>query len=114
MLTLQAVMAAAGIDPAETLVMRHAYVLVHTDGTPGISADTSDEQVFAYTSNQSVKTTTFPASPPRVWVVFLPEPGGRARFWRVVHNHGEVGRDDKSRDFDLEIVDTMSDLCGDS
>ncbi len=109
-LTFEAIMASAGIDPAETLVIRHAYVPIHDDGTPGIHADTSDEDLLAYTRVQSTKTRTFPAAPPRVWVVFLPEGGVRARLWRVVVNHGETERDEVRRTFDLEVTDTLSDL----
>src|SRR4051794_40896682 len=103
-------MASAEMDPAETLVIRHAYVPIHDDGTTGISAATSDEDLLAYTSNQSVKTTTFPATPPSVWAVFLPEGGDRARLWRVVVNRGETSRNEVSRTFDLEVAEAMSDL----
>lgn len=109
-LTLGSVLDSAGIDPAETLAIRHAYVPVHADGTVGINANASDDEVFAYTTNQSISTKTFPADPPGVWVVFLPESEKRARLWRVVLNHGETGRDHLSRDFDLEIADELGDL----
>nr|WP_202387344.1 GIY-YIG nuclease family protein [Nocardioides flavescens] len=109
-MTFADVMAGAGVDPAETLVIRHAYVPVHDDGTHGISAASSDEDVLAYTSNQSLQTRTFPASPPRVWVVFLPEGGDRARLWQVLVNCGETSRDETSRAFHLEVAEEMADL----
>lgn len=109
-LTFESIMASAGIDPAETLVIRHAYVAVHNDGTPGIHANTSDDDLLAYTSVQSISTRTFPAAPPRLWVVFLPEGGDRARLWRVVINHGETERNDVVRSFHLEVCDDLADL----
>lgn len=109
-LTFASIMASAGIDPAVTLVIRHAYVPLHEDGTPGIHADTSDADLLAYTRVQSLSARTFPAVPPRVWVVFLPEGGDRARLWRVVINHGEVERNEVNRTFDLEVAEEMNDL----
>jgi hypothetical protein len=108
--TFAVVMSSAGGDPAEALVIRHAYVAVHDDGTRGISAATSDEDLLVYTSIQSVRTRIFPASPPRVWMVFLPEGGDRARLWRVLVNHGETGRNETNRDFHLEVAEEMADL----
>lgn len=72
-LTFAAVLASAGIDPAEALVIRHAYVRKHEDGTVGIHGDSSDEEIMAYTRVQSANTRTFPAAPPKFWIVFLPE-----------------------------------------
>lgn len=109
-LTFAGIMASAGIEPAETLVIRHAYVPLHRDGSPGIHADSSDDELLAYTRVQSISARTFPKAPPQVWVVFLPEGGDRARLWRVVINHGEIERNDETRTFDLEVSDEMSDL----
>ncbi len=36
-LTFASIMASVGIEPAETLVIRHAYVPVHRNGSPGIN-----------------------------------------------------------------------------
>lgn len=72
------VLASGGIDPADALVLRHAYVGRHSDGMPGIHVDSPDEEILAYTSTQSADTRKFPATPARLWVVFLPE-GGIAR-----------------------------------
>lgn len=38
-LTFAATLASAGIDPAAALVIRHAYVREHEDGTVGIHGD---------------------------------------------------------------------------
>src|SRR5690242_10533434 len=109
-LTFTSIMASAGIDPSETLVIRHAYVPLHLDGTPGVHADSSDEEILDYTRVQSLNARTFPTAPPRVWIVFLPEGGDRARLWRVIINHGEIERDEANRTFDLEVSEQMADL----
>lgn len=111
-LTFAAVLASAGIDPAEGLVIRHAYVREHEDGTVGIHADSSDDEILAYTSGQSANPRIFPAAPRKYWVVFLPEGGDRARLWSVVENRGQIGEgpDGLGRTFDLQHTDLMADL----
>ena len=109
-LTFASVIASAGLDPAEALVIRHAYVREHEDGTVGIHGDSSDAEILAYTSVQSANTRTFPAAPPRVWIVFRPEGGDRARLWSVLVNHGETAHDGLRRTFHLEPSELMSDL----
>lgn len=109
-LTFASIIASAGIDPAEALVIRHAYVREHEDGTVGIHGDSSDAEIMAYTRVQSANTRTFPAVPPRFWIVFRPEGGDRARLWSVLVNHGETSHDGVRRTFDLEPTELMSDL----
>lgn len=109
-LTFSHIMDSAGIDPAGALVIRHAYVREHRDGTVGIHGDSSDAEIMAYTARQSANTRVFPAAPPGVWVVFLPEGGDRARLWAVVVNHGETSNDGQWRTFDLEQSTLLSDL----
>jgi hypothetical protein len=109
-LTFASVIASAGIDASEALVIRHAYVREHEDGTVGIHGDSSDAEIMAYTSVQSANTRTFPAAPPRVWIVFRPEGGDRARLWSVLMNHGETAHDGLRRTFRLEPSEQMSDL----
>lgn len=109
-LTFAAALASAGIDPAEALVIRHAYVREHDDGTVGIHGDSSDDEIMAYTRVQSANTRIFPATPPKFWAVFLPEGGDRARLWAVLSNHGEIVSDGLRRTFDLERTDLMADL----
>ena len=89
-LTFASILASAGIDPADALVIRHAYVRDHEDGTAPIHADSTDEEVLVYTQEQSLNPRIFPAEPPPTWVVFLPEGGERARLWSVLTNHGET------------------------
>ncbi len=109
-LTLAQIMASADIDPAATLVIRHAYVREHDDGSVGIHGDSTTAEILAYTRVQSASTRTFPANPPSTWIVFLPEGGDRARLWAVLTNHGEVAHDGQLRTFDLEPTGLLADL----
>lgn len=108
-LTFDSALAAGGIIPAEALVIRHAYV-EHDDGTPGIHADSTTDEIMAYTRRQLATPRRFPAEPPPIWIVLLPEGSDRARLWAVVRNHGEIANDGSLRTFDLEITDLLSDL----
>lgn len=110
-LTFDAILRSAGIDPAQALVIRHAYVREHEDsGMAGIHADSTDEQVLAYTGQHSSKSGTFPVSPPKLWVVFLREGGDRARLWSVVENRGEVSDDGVVCTFDITQTGHLADL----
>jgi hypothetical protein len=110
-LTLGPILLAAGIDPKDALVIRHAYVRVHADsGLPGIHADSTDAEILKYTLNQSAHTQLFPATPPRFWVVFIREGGDQARLWSVVENRGEVSNDGLRRVFDVDESQHMADL----
>lgn len=110
-LTLRSILLSADIDPAESRMIRHAYVGVHQDsGLPGISADSTDTDILRYTSRQSAKPGDFPRSPPRTWVVFIREDGSRARLWSVLENHGETSNDGKLRTFDLTRTEQLADL----
>lgn len=110
-LTLAPLLLDAGIDLADAIVIRHAYVALHENtGVRGIHPDSTDDEVLAYTSNQGVKG--FPANPPRHWVVFVKEGGSQARLWGVVENHGEVGGDGTRRQFSVAPTELMADLAG--
>ncbi|MDT9592639.1 GIY-YIG nuclease family protein [Nocardioides zeae] len=109
-LTFEHVLASAGTGADEVLVIRHAYVRQHEDGTAGIHADSSNEEIAAYTRTQSTNPRIFPVSPPRFWVVFLPEGGDRARLWKVLENGGEIVRDEHRRTFALSETDLLGDL----
>ncbi len=109
-LTFASIIASAGLDPAEAMVIRHAYVREHEDGTVGLHDDSSDEEILAYTSVQVANPRIFPAQPPGVWIVFRPEGGDRARLWSVLVNHGETQNDGLRRTFYLEHSELMSDL----
>lgn len=110
-LTLGPLLVDAGIDPASAIVIRHAYVREHENsGLKGIHADSTDAEILAYTLNQSASTRSFPAVPPRLWVVFIREGGDQARLWSVVENRGEVSNDGVRRTFDVLQSDQMVDL----
>ena len=100
------------IERVET-VLWDRWLLIRVyceDGTVGIHGASSDAEILAYTSVQSANTRTFPAAPPRVWIVFRPEGGDRARLWSVLVNHGETAHDGLLRTFHLEPSELMSDL----
>ncbi|WP_223690724.1 GIY-YIG nuclease family protein [Leifsonia poae] len=110
-LTLVPLLLDAGIDPARTLVIRHAYVREPEDsGLQGIHADSTDAEILEYTRTQSANTMRFPSNPPHLWVVFIREGGDQARLWSVVENRGEISSDGILRTFDLVQSDHMADL----
>lgn len=112
-LTFSPILLDSGIDVADALVIRHAYVQEHEDsGAPGIHADSTHAEIFAYTRSQSANPRNFPASPPRYWIVFIREGGDQARLWSVVENRGELSNDGVRRVFDLVEVDRLADLRG--
>src|SRR3546814_8153578 len=81
----------AGIDPSDALVIRHAFAQESEEsGLTGLHVNSTHMEIFEYTRRQSANTRSFPASPPRVWVVFIKEGGeiGRAswreRVWQYV------------------------------
>lgn len=110
-LTLAPLLLDAGIDLADALVIRHAYVREHEDsGLRGIHSDSTDAEILEYTRNQSANTQRFPAVPPRFWVAFIREGGDRARLWAVVENRGEISNDGARRVFDVVESEHMADL----
>ncbi len=110
-LTLDAILRSAGIDSAETQVIRHAFVKEHEDtGLQGIHAASTDEEILVYTSQQSAKPRIFPVVPPRTWVVFVRDGGDRARLWAVLENRGEISNDGALRSFDLVVSEKLADL----
>jgi len=112
-LTLGPLLLDAGIDPAQALVIRHAFVTEPEDsGLTGLHADSTHAEVLAYTGTQSSDTRRFPAVPPRFWVVFIKEGGDQARLWSVVENRGEISHDDVRRTFDIVESEHMADLRG--
>lgn len=104
-LTLGPILADAGIDLGDAIVIRHAYT-----EADGIHADSTDDEILAYTAGQSALPSKFPAAPPRYWVVFIREGGGEARLWSVVENQGEVWNNGVRRGFDIVQTEHMSEL----
>lgn len=110
-LTLGPLLLDAGIDPAQTLAIRHSFVREHEDtGSPGIHADSTDDETLEYTRHQWSDPRRFPLVPPRLWVVFIREGGDRARLWSVVECRGESENDGVRRAFDVAISAHMADL----
>ncbi|MEV7961774.1 GIY-YIG nuclease family protein [Oerskovia paurometabola] len=110
-LTLGPILLSAGIDPAQTQAIRHAFVREHEDtGLPGLHADSTGEEILAYTSQQSAHTRIFPAVPPPFWVVFIREGGDQARLWAVLEDRGEIANDGVLRTFDLVVSEYLADL----
>lgn len=108
-LTLGPILLDAGIDPADAIVIRHAYVKQHWDGFRGIHADSSDEEILEYSSGYG-RNGNFPAVPPRFFVVFIKEGGNQARLWSVLENRGEIPNDGLLRRFDTIQTEHMAEL----
>lgn len=105
-LTLGPILADAEIDPADAIAIRHAY----TTEPGGIHADSTDDEILAYTAEQSTSTQKFLAVPPKYWVVFIREGGAEARLWAVIENRGEIWNDGTRRGFDVVKTDHMTEL----
>lgn len=101
----------AGIDPVQTMAIRHSFVREHEDtGSPGIHAESTDEEILEYTRHQWSDPRKFPLVPPRLWVVFLREGGDRARLWSIVECRGESENNGVRRAFDMAVSAHMADL----
>lgn len=109
-LTLGHILDAAGFPQEDTLVIRHTY---KEDGLRAPEALTP-ELVRTYTRGQLVRPGKFPADPPRWWVVFVAEPGRRARLYTVYDNAGEVAaeRTPIDRFYDIHEANTLVGLQG--
>lgn len=83
-------------------LLRHAFRRRDDRGLRG-PEDLTEERVLAYTREQNVSTRSFPADPPRYWVVLIADGQHRSRLWGTYENHGEVAeeRTKANRYFDL-------------
>ncbi len=88
-----------GLD--DVLVIRHSFS-THPEGLHG-PEDLTEARVLEYTRWQSTSTRSFPALPPRYWVVLIADGKQRSRLFAAYENHGEVEseRTDSARAFDL-------------
>ncbi|WP_295105724.1 GIY-YIG nuclease family protein [uncultured Microbacterium sp.] len=110
-LTLGTILDSESLLIQDVLVIRHAYnAEPKSSRLASIHATSTDDEILAYTRRQSAASRIFPAAPPRLWVVLLPESGDRGRLWRVVENRGEISNDGELREFDLVDTDHMHDL----
>lgn len=108
-LTLGHVLAAAGVDLDDVVVIRHTVggdALGPDDRTP--------DGLRRYTRSQSATLAKFPRNPPRYWVCFLASGGRRSRLLVVFENHGEVvaERTSDHRFYDLRETEVLSSLVG--
>lgn len=108
-LTLGHVLAAAGLDLADVVVIRHTVggdALGPDDQTP--------DGLRRYTRSQSATLAKFPRNPPRYWVCFLASGGRRSRLLVVFENHGELvaERTSDHRFYDLRETEVLSSLVG--
>lgn len=106
MLTFGPILADAGVDLSEAIVIRHAF----TTEPGGIHADSTENEILDYTAEQSTSKARFLAAPPRFWIVFIREGGSEARLWSVVENRGETWNDGMRRGFSLSATEHMAEL----
>jgi hypothetical protein len=106
-LTLGHIMAAAGLDLDDVVVVRHTY----TAGGLESPGDLIPEKVLDYTRRQHL-SNKLGKTPPRLWLVFMADGGLRSRFLVAYENHGELiaERDNEWRYFDLLPSALMSAL----
>lgn len=108
-LNLGHVLATAGIDPAEVVVIRHTYT---TDGLRNES-DLTPEKLLAYTRAQGAGPNhKLGKVPRRLWLCFMADGKRRSRFLVAYENHGEVlaERSGNLRFFDLHPSEALASL----
>lgn len=82
------VLASAGIDADEAIVIRHVYK-TGADHLRGPEDLADLEKLHSYTARQGIDGKVFPAIPPRYWIVCIGE-GRNARLITVYENRGEL------------------------
>lgn len=109
-LTLGHLLDAAGIDPAEVVVLRHTYTSADEIALSG-PEDITPPRVLAYTRRQSQRNKLGKVPPP-IWLVFVAAGGRHSRLAAVYENRGELEdeRCESYRYFDLRETDLLSSL----
>lgn len=103
------VLEAAGLDPAEVVVIRHTYT---ADGLRNES-DLTPEKLLAYTRAQGAGPNhKLGKVPRRIWLCFMADGKRRSRFLVAYENHGEVleERTEALRFFDLRSSPALASL----
>lgn len=108
-LTFGHLLAAAGLDPRDVVVIRHTY----TPGGLQSEADLTPERLLAYTRRQGAGPKHKLGKVPRpLWLCFMADGRRRSRYLVAYENHGEVveGRTEDLRFFDLRPSEALSAL----
>lgn len=79
-------LAAAGIDPSQVLLLRHTNLKPSINGP----ADLTPAGILAFVREQAVKGSRFPQNPARIWLNCTAAGGNRCRFIGAYENRGEV------------------------
>lgn len=108
-LRLGHILAAAGLDPGQVLVLRHT---LSSDGLV-TTADLEPVPLQAYVRRQTIGNKV-KQNPPNLWLNFLADGARRSRFLTAYDNHGEVisERSHPYRYFDLRTSDSLARLRG--
>lgn len=111
-LTFGHVLQAAGIDPADVVVLRHTYTAQGIRGPE----DLTEDRLLEYTQWQPVGNKLGPR-PPRLWVIVVADGQRRSRLLTVYANCGEALarrglEQQESRLFDLRPTEALSALAG--
>lgn len=103
------VLAAAGLDPKDVVVIRHTYT---AEGLQS-DADLTPEKLLAYTRAQGAGPNhKLGKVPRRLWLCFMADGKRRSRYLVAYENHGEVleERTEDLRFFDLRPSEALSAL----
>lgn len=105
-LDLGHILHAAGLAESDILCVRHTY------SSGGLGRDSTVEKILAFTRRQDLKPGKIPATPPRVWLIFIADGGQNSRFLTAYDNFGEIDeeRTDIHRVFDLHESEVLSSL----
>lgn len=109
-LTLGHLLDAAGIDPAEVVVLRHTYSNDEAVA-PQRPQDVTSSSVLEYTRCQHIGNK-LGRNPARIWLVFAAVGGRNSRLVAVYENGGELidQRTESIRYFDLRETDLLGSL----